>query len=367
LTQAFHGGRLSDAAREFGLAHESVLDFSSNLNVLAPAVSTAEWEQWAGEITRYPEPEAGTLGRQLAQLYRLDDDCILPTAGAVEGLYLAARLFAGCSVAIVEPGFSDYGRSFATVGCELEHIILPRELWHAPAGSWSHLLEPFDVVVLGNPNNPTGSMQSRTELRCLLERNWSRPKRWIVDEAFIEFAANHEEETLLSIVREFPSLIVVRSLTKSWRVPGLRVGFLATTGSMGRLREMQPPWSVNAVVQAWANCFLVEERHMELLRTLGELRQVKFQFEAQLRTIPGICVYPGAANFLLVELLEQSLDAHQLYQQLGRHGLLIRVCDSFRGLAKGRFIRLAVRTRSENSRLAEELSAVCGELIRRVA
>jgi len=367
LTQAFHGGRVLDAAREFGLAHESVVDFSSNLNVLAPAVSTVEWEQWAGDITRYPEADAGTLGRRLAQLYQLDDDFILPTAGAVEGLYLAARLFAGCSVAIVEPGFSDYSRSFAALSCELEHIILPRELWHAPAGGWAHLLEPFDVVVLGNPNNPTGSMLTKAELRWLLERDWSRPKRWIVDEAFIEFAANHEEETLLSIIREFPSLIVLRSLTKSWRIPGLRLGFLATAGSMERLREMQPPWSINAVVQAWAKCFLVEERHMQLLRSLGELREAKLQFEAQLRKIPGICVYPGAANFLLVELLEQSLDADQLYQQLGRRGLLIRVCDSFRGLAKGRFIRLAVRTWSENSRLAEELSAVCAELIRRAA
>lgn len=367
MTQAFHGGRVSAAAREFGLARESVLDFSSNLNVLAPAVSTAEWERWATEITRYPEPDAATLGHRLARLYRLDGDYILPTGGAVDGLYLAARLFAGCRVAIVEPGFSDYGRSFATVDCELEHIILPRELWHAPVGTWAHLLEPFDVVVLGNPNNPTGSMQSRTELRRLLETDWSRPKHWIVDEAFMEFAANHEEETLLSIVQEFPSLIVLRSLTKSWRVPGLRVGFLGTTGPMERLREMQPPWSINAVVQAWAKCFLVEERHVQLLRTLEELREVKLQFEAQLRTIPGIRLYPAAANFLLVELLEEAVDACQLYQLLGRRGLLIRVCDSFRGLAKGRFIRLAVRTKSENNRCAEELSAICGELIRRAA
>ena len=367
MTQAFHGGRVSDAAREFGLAHESILDFSSNLNVLAPAISMAEWSRWAADITRYPEPDAGTLGRRLARLYRLDSNHILPTAGAVEGLYLVARLFAGCSVGIVEPAFSDYGRSFATVSCKLEHIILPRELWHASAGRWAHLLEPFDVVVFGNPNNPTGSMQSRAELRRLLETNWSRPKQWIVDEAFIEFAPKHEEETLLAIVQEFPSLIVLRSLTKSWRVPGLRAGFVATTGSMERLRQMQPPWSINAVVQAWAECYLVEERHAQLQRTLEELREVKLQFETRLRTISGIRVYPAAANFLLVELLEQSIDADHLYQQLGRRGVLIRVCDSFRGLAKGRFIRLAVRTRAENNRCAEELSAVCGELIRRAA
>jgi threonine-phosphate decarboxylase len=367
LSQDFHGGQVTAAAQEFGLSHRSILDFSSNLNVLAPKVSSATWEQWAAEIVRYPEPDAGTLRRRLAQLYRLESDYILPTAGAIEGLYLAARLFAGRSVAVIEPGFSDYSRSFATVDCDLRHLILPPERWHAPARQWADLLEPFDVVVLGNPNNPTGSMQLRNELRQIFEKNWGRPKHWIVDEAFMEFAACHDEQTLLPVIHEFPSLIVLRSLTKSWRIPGLRLGFLATAGPIERLRKMQPPWSINAVVQAWGKRFLLEEHHGQLLRTLEELREVKHEFEVQLRTIPGLCLYPAAANFLLVELVDRSLDADSLYQQLGRRGLLIRVCDSFRGLAKGRFIRLAVRTRSENKRLAAELSAVCAKLIRRAA
>jgi histidinol-phosphate/aromatic aminotransferase/cobyric acid decarboxylase-like protein len=121
------------------------------------------------------------------------------------------------------------------------------------------------------------------------------------------------------------------------------------------------------VVQAWARFFLVKERHEQLLRSLHELQQVKLQFEAQLRTVPGICVHPGAANFFLVELIDGALDACTLYRKLGGRGLLIRVCDSFRGLAKGRFIRLSVRSTSENNRLVDELSSVCAELIRRVA
>ena len=367
MAQAFHGGQVAAAAREFGLAHESILDFSSNLNVLAPMVSEAEWAQWAAEIIHYPEPDAETLANRLAEIYRLESEFILPTAGSIEGLYLAARLFPGCRVAIMEPGFGDYGRSFASVDCELEHVLLPRELWDAPAREWRHLLQPFDVVVFGNPNNPTGSMQPRKELQRLFEMEWSRAKHWIVDEAFMEFVANPDRETLLAMVVQFPSLIVLRSLTKSWRIPGLRAGFIATAGPIERLRKMQPPWTVNSVVQAWAKLFLVKERHQQLLKTLSELRTVKQEFEAQLQAIQGIYVHPGTANFLLVELTAESLDADTLYQKLGRRGLLIRVGDSFRGLAKGRFIRLSVRTSSENSRLVHELSTICRELIRRVA
>jgi threonine-phosphate decarboxylase len=113
--------------------------------------------------------------------------------------------------------------------------------------------------------------------------------------------------------------------------------------------------------------FLVKEQYAELRRTLEELREAKAAFEAQLQSIPGIRVYPAAANFLLVELVDHSLEANELYQQLGRRGVLVRVCDSFRGLAKGRFIRVAVRTRPENERLVAELSAICGKLLRSVA
>lgn len=367
MAQAFHGGQVVAAAREFGLPLESILDFSSNLNVLAPTVSKAEWEQWAAEIIHYPEPDAERLTNRLAEIYRLPSDYILPTAGCIEGLYLAARLFTGCRVAIMEPGFSDYSRSFASLDCQIEHLLLPRELWDSPATEWRHLLQSFDVVVLGNPNNPTGSMQPRKDLRHLFEMEWSRAKHWIVDEAFMEFVADHDGETLLSMVEQFPSLVVLRSLTKSWRIPGLRAGFLATAGPMDRLRKMQPPWTVNAVAQAWAQQFLVKERHEQLLQTLRELRMLKLQFESQLQAIQGIYVHPAAANFLLVELTAESLDAGTLYQKLGRRGLLIRVGDSFRGLARGRFIRLSVRTASENSRLVRELSTICAELTRRAA
>lgn len=367
MAQAFHGGQVAAAAKEFGLSHDSILDFSSNLNVFAPSIPAAAWHQWAADITRYPEPDAGTLRDQLARSYGLDSDYIVPTAGTIEGLYLAARLFSGSRIGIVEPGFSDYSRSFETVDCQPQPILLPQELWHAPAHEWAHLLEPFDVVVLGNPNNPTGSMQPRNELRQVFEMEWRRPKHWIIDEAFMEFAASHEEQTLLSVIEKFPSLIVLRSLTKIWRIPGLRLGFLATAGPVEYIRKMRPPWSINAVSLAWARTFLVEQQYARLRRTLEDLREVKHAFEAQLRSIPGIRVYPAAANFLLVELIDRSLDANELYQQLGCRGLLVRVCDSFRGLAKGRFIRLAVRTRPENERLVAVLSAVCADLIRRVA
>jgi histidinol-phosphate/aromatic aminotransferase/cobyric acid decarboxylase-like protein len=136
---------------------------------------------------------------------------------------------------------------------------------------------------------------------------------------------------------------------------------------MERLRAMQPPWSINVVAQAWSAECLTPANYARLLLGLSELRRAKERFEARLSRIAGLRVYPSATNFLLVELQSLSLDAARIYRELGRRGLLVRVCDSFHGLPKGRFIRLAVRTDEENNLLAQELAAICIALNRRAA
>ena len=369
MSQAFHGGRLSEAAGEFGLSPDAFIDFSTNINVLAPVVLPADWEKWRAHIACYPEADARRLRDQLACLNGINADHVLPTGGAVEALYLAARLFPRCKIGIIEPAFSDYHRAFQAADCEPERIVLAREMWHAPISAWEHLLDPFDVIVLGNPSNPTGALQTREQWLALLEKPSPRPKAWLVDEAFIEFVADYEQETLLPILSEHRSLIVLRSLTKSWRIPGLRLGFLTTSNAlwMQRLQTMQPPWSINAVAQAWSAGCLTPANQAQLLAGLREFPSTKDRFKAGLSGIAGLRVYPSAANFLLVELLDSSLDAWRIYRELGRRGLLVRVCDSFHGIPKGRFIRIAVRTEENNKLLARELAAICSALNRRAA
>jgi threonine-phosphate decarboxylase len=367
MSQAFHGGGLRQAVEQFGLPPDSFIDFSSNVNVLAPSVPAVDWEQWRSAIGHYPEPDPRGLAEQIARFYHVSASHILPTAGAIEALYLSARLFEGCKVAVLEPAFSDYSRAFSSVRCTLERALLEPDLWHSSATLWAARLDPFDVVVLGNPNNPTGSFRPLNDLTGLFNRRSIRAKHWIIDEAFIEFVTGSEQETLLGQLTNYPSLIIVRSLTKSWCIPGLRLGFLATAGPIERLRQMQPPWSINGVVHAWAKHFLVEERRAEYLASLRMLAHLRKDFEESLRTIPGIRVHSSAANFLLLELTDLSLDAARIYTELGRRGILVRACDSFYGMPKNRFLRVAVRSASENNQLVAALFAVRANLIERAA
>jgi len=354
MSQAFHGGQIERARREFGRG--ALVDFSSNLNVFWPGIPAQDWSALREEIARYPEPDARTLRLNLARLEGIDPQFLLPAAGAAEALYLAARLFAEARVAIIEPAFADYHRAFVAAGCEPERIVLPPALWNAPAPEWSDRLAAADVVVLGNPNNPTGAFQSRDALLELIDLPWARAKSWIIDEAFIEFVPDHSCESLLSALAQRPSVIALRSLTKSWRIPGLRLGFLATSnaGWLARLEQMQPPWSVNAVAQAWSRTALTPDARAAMLATLAPLPAARAEFADGLAGL-GHHVFPSAANFLLVELRDASASA--IYRALGRRGFLVRPCDSFYGLAPAdAYLRLAVRWPEENNQLLGALA-----------
>ena len=354
MSQAFHGGQIERARREFG--RRDFIDFSSNLNVFWPGIPALDWNALREEITQYPEPDARSLRQNLARLEDIESKWLLPPAGATEALYLAARLFAEARVAIVEPAFADYHRAFVAAGRQPVRIVLPPALWNAPAAEWSVLLADADVVVLGNPNNPTAAFQPRATLLELIGRPWARAKSWIIDEAFMEFVPDQARESLLGALASLPSVMVLRSLTKTWRIPGLRLGFLATSNAawMARLEEMQPPWSVNAVAQAWSRTALTPNARAAMLASLSALPAVRAEFADGLAAL-GHSVFPSVANFVLVELRDASASA--IYRALGRRGFLVRPCDSFYGLTPpDAHLRLAVRTPAENNQLLDALA-----------
>jgi len=361
--QAFHGGRLADAARAFDRTPETFIDFSTNLNVWAPEIDAGEWAKMRGDALYYPEASSDDLRRRLSDVYQVHEDFIVPTSGGIEALYLAVRLFAGQKIAVLEPSFSDYTRSVRAAGDSPESIVLAEEEWHAPMMEFCERFAEHDVIIIGNPNNPTGACASRKEMLQLISHPSMIGKKWIIDEAFAEFTSGDTE--LLPALRECDNVIVLRSLTKSWRIPGLRLGFLATGSKAWReqIEAMQPPWSVNAPVQAWARRYLTRENHEAILERLSGLTEVRAQFAEKLSELDGLKVYSSSANFILIQLDDAWPRASELYQLLGRRGFLIRVADSFTGLESGRFIRLAVRTPEENNQLIEAFEGcrVCVE------
>ena len=364
MSQAVHGGRIDLACRAYGGEARDWLDFSVNLNPYAPPMSEQTWRRIGAAAGRYGDPAACELRTRLARTYSIAPESVLPTAGGSEALYLAARLFADKPVLIAEPGFSDYRRAVAAAGgTAIRHDVFnPYDNGNADA-----ILARLDAaiarhrpscVMLGNPNNPTGHGIPASALGHFIRHH---DCAWIVDEAFtefVDFVDPRVPHSLLSDLERFPRLIIARSLTKSFAIPGLRIGFLATASPdwLKHLADLQPPWSVSALAQTWADIVLTTATLTALATGLRQLALVRDRLLAALNALDGLRPYPSAANFILVEILTGP-PAGELAERLAGWRLLIRPGDSFYGLATDQFFRVAVRRPGENARLLAALRA----------
>jgi threonine-phosphate decarboxylase len=208
----------------------------------------------------------------------------------------------------------------------------------------------IDGVLLCNPNSPTGQACSTDDI-ARVARAAHRQGIWLViDEAFVDYCP---ERSVLPCAASWPHVVVLRSMTKFYGLPGLRVGYaVATSSAIRRLQRQLPPWSVNVMGQVAARAALHDIAHAR--RSVQFMARERERFGKLLTALPGCSVIPTQANYFFMEL-PRGQHAHQLMKQLFGEGLLVRDCSSVPG-ANARFIRFAVRSRLENDRLVKALT-----------
>jgi threonine-phosphate decarboxylase len=354
-----HGGNLRALSESAGTTADRILDFSANINPLglSPKVEAAI-RKAIPTITHYPDPEAKELALALARYHGLPPDSVLPGNGSTELIYLIARALRPCSAVVLHPAFSEYEAALEAVGCHVERRAVREEDDFLPrASSFSSWIMGHDLVVLANPSNPAGSLIPRGALLALVERCEARGVTVVVDEAFIDFV---EERSAKEWVDRFSTLVLLRSMTKFFALPGLRLGYtLASRRLLDRLAPWREPWSVNALAEAAGVAALEDREYQESSRVL--IPSWREALATGLQKFGVFRVFPGAANYLLVKLLDSRLTAPALREALLGEGIAIRDCSSFPGLGSG-FVRLAVRRPEENRTLLGALETFLGSL-----
>lgn len=207
------------------------------------------------------------------------------------------------------------------------------------------LTPDLDCLFLCTPNNPTGLLPERRLLEMIAERCRSLGIALILDEAFIDFIP--DEPGFIPLLGHNPHVWVLRSLTKFYAIPGLRLGYLVNgdARAVARMRERQMPWSINAFAALAGEMILQDSVYQQ--KTWQWLAEEGQRFYHQLRHIPGLTVYPGQANYLFLRCDVADLDLqHAMLQQ----HILIRSCANYPGL-DGRYFRVAIRSQQENTRL----------------
>jgi threonine-phosphate decarboxylase len=348
-----HGGDVWDAGEAFGIAPEALLDFSANVNPhgLPPAARQRLARDAANArlLSHYPDPSARRLREALSARLNIPAEAIVVGPGAEALLAPILRCFLATRALVPVPAFGEYRRVCKQEGIEFVPFALRREDdFHLPASAFhdraqrASEIDAAPVVILNNPHNPSGALLAADEVRRAAGASAA-----IIDEAFIDYA---EQASLTHEAASSKRWIVLRSLTKFYGCPALRVGYaVAHPETIHRIRMLMPMWpvtqlAIDALAEAVSDSAYAEA-------SLAENALERKRLSASLGAL-GLHVFPSAANYLLIELSPGMPASEALRLQLiARHRILIRNCDSYEGLPDGCFIRVAVRSREDNSRL----------------
>ncbi len=348
-----HGGNLAWAASLASCPSSLILDFSASINPLGPPKSAiAAIESGLQDLVAYPDPSYYQLRFSLSQLHpTLDPDWILPGNGCAELLTWVCRELAELEETfLVTPAFSDYQRALKAFAGKVREYLLGLGVVGCPIPIPQSPISKMVGLLLNNPHNPTGRLWNKEEIEPYLEQF----ALVVVDEAFMDFLPPNQQQSLIPMVQEYPNLVILRSLTKFYSFPGLRIGYaIAHPERLQRWQQWRDPWSVNTLAAAAAKAVVQDTEFQQ--KTWAWLKSARSQLFQGLVQLPGLQPYPSAANFLLV----QSEQSSSLLQEklLKRSRILIRDCLSFPELGDNYF-RVAVRTQLENQQLLEALSRI---------
>ncbi|MDR0858316.1 MAG: aminotransferase class I/II-fold pyridoxal phosphate-dependent enzyme [Oscillospiraceae bacterium] len=345
----YHGGDLVSYAEKHG--GEKALDFSSNVNPFGITNGIADAAEAAiDELSIYPDPYCRELRTALSGKYGLPADWFYCGNGAADVIYRIAAAVKPLSALVTAPTFSEYEASLeaAVPDCSVKRFTLNESEGFRVTDSILEEIDAEDTVYICNPNNPTGVL---TSVELLLEIA-GKCKLLVADECFIEFT--EEQPTLLPYLAEFPNVMVLRSFTKMFAIPGVRLGYCVCSDNelIDKLYSSGPPWNVSAFAQkigaaAAADTDYIEDKVRKYIAKQRGFLTMCF------KNI-GLTVVESSANYLLIK------SEHDLQAGLESKGILIRSCDDYSGLSPG-YYRIAIRREEENLRLIAAIMEIKGK------
>jgi adenosylcobyric acid synthase len=294
-------------------------------------------------VSQYPDPSAAK--QSLGERHDRSPAEVLPTNGAAEAFWLIAAALRPRRAAVVHPSFTEPEVALRALGMSVSRVFRREDDFGLDS---SGVPSDCDVVFVCNPNNPTGTLDPAETLRRL-----AGPDRIVVvDEAFMEFCIGERES--LSNGPATDGILVIRSVTKLFAVPGVRAGYvLGGAPLIERLEAVRQPWSVNVLALSVLEACASHRQEGELIA--AETRRKRGTLVSDLQDIPSIRVWPSEANFVLVEVP----DGVTVCESLLEKGFAVRPCETFPGLSAD-YLRIAVGSDDDNRALVEALESSVG-------
>jgi threonine-phosphate decarboxylase len=351
-----HGGDVWGFARKHNVPLEKVLDFSAPINFLGASPKAVEAVKKFAELIKfYPDPNPTELKKEIAEYVgNVSPENIIVGNGSIEVIYMVTEFVSPNFEAIIPvPSFTEYEKAVLKFHGDPVFVKLPEDFSLNAESIKKAVKDNTRIVFVCNPHSPSGTLYDRETILELVDFCHKKNIVACIDENYIEFARLGEDSTVASYVKKYDNLFVVRSLSKFFGAPGLRVGFgIAAQNLISTLQDNRQPWSINVLAFLATSAALKDKDFIE--NTKRAIAREKAHLVKMLKEVGSLQVFPSETDFLLVKILDKKTTSIMLKEKLAKEGILIRDCSTFVGLDDSYF-RVTVRSSKENLILVKAL------------
>lgn len=354
-----HGGNIYELSQRLGCDPLEIVDMSSNVNPLGPPSGlTGFLKEKLKTIVALPEVDAHSTTKGFARHYQLDPAQVIAGNGTTQFIYTIPRALETRQALILGPTYADYADACQMHNVAYDYLMSEQSVAFQPdIDAVGQHIKNYDTVFICNPNNPTGTLIPTADLEQLCRSN--PDTYFVIDESYLPFVKNSDQKSMIHT--GLKNVLVLNSMSKIFRVPGLRIGFLISPPqTIEKFRPFLLPWSVNSLAQAAVD-YLMKHRIevYEFIKStvlfLETERKLMFQ---TFQDVAGIALFPSNTSYILSRL-PGNVTADILCDHLAGNGILIRNCSNFKGLSEY-FIRISLKTSEINRMLADKILSFLG-------
>lgn len=357
-----HGANLFELAKKINCSIEDFKDFSSNINPFGLSPKAIDkLSQNLDKASIYPDPEYKNLKNNISKYCNCNKDNILLGSGASSFINAFIKILSPKKSLIITPAYSEYEKELKKINSQISKYTLDsKKDFKIDINEIIEFINKNDInlVVICNPNNPTGSILTKNEIETIIQNTNTS---LMIDETYIEFT-DIEKYSCINLCDKYEKVFVIRSTSKFFACPGIRLGYAVSSNE--KVKEYFEKycnilWDINIFADIMGQeMFLDEDYHKETFQKISNQRQYIYE---ELLKIEDFKPYKTYGNFILVEIKNKNIKSHQIYDYLLENKMIIRNCSNFEGLGE-QYFRVCILKEEDNKKLIENIKQFVKEI-----
>ncbi|GAA0078386.1 threonine-phosphate decarboxylase CobD [Clostridium sp. CTA-5] len=348
-----HGGNVKEITRKRGIEYTNIIDFSSNINPLGMSDKAKQViVDNLKEIEKYPDITYFELKNEISEYENIDINDLILGNGAAEVLFNVVRALNPKRVLIPIPTFSEYKEAVEAINAEVKfYKTIKENNFHIKHDILDYINKEIDLIFICNPNNPTGVISDKKLLIEILKKAKKTGTSVLIDESFLDFVK--ENISMNSFIKEYSNLIIIKSLTKFFALPGMRIGYAITANNKlkNEINKITPAWNINILADLATRASLKDKNYIR--KTLDYMEYQKSLLYNGLKELNNLTVYNPSVNFIFFKT-NSKID---LKLKLLEDKILIRSCSNYEGLDES-YYRVAIKLEEENIKLIKSIKNI---------